>query len=258
MKDIHCHILPGVDDGARDIEMSVKMLHRALDAGVTSIVCTPHARDPYFNYQAMCSAYGELVPHANRLGIQMSMGFEVAYSKLLELGLEEWATRLTFENGADLLLEFDSESGSEMFSEYERTIYALQGMGIRVIIAHPERYRAIQNDIDLAVRFVRMGCDLQVSADYLADGLFGRRRRTAKEILSRHLCRYISSDAHRPEHYQYLPRAMRELPQARLAPPYLGERSILRLLRRALPREFGEGGSCLLVHKMGHTYPDGW
>ena len=53
MRDLHCHILPGVDDGAPDLEASLAMLEAAKRVGITSIVCTPHVRDPYFDYEAM-------------------------------------------------------------------------------------------------------------------------------------------------------------------------------------------------------------
>ena len=82
MRDMHSHILPGVDDGARDLEMSLAMIDAARRAGVTSIVCTPHARDPYFDYESMWSAYHELCRHTN---MPLSMGFEVAHQKLMEL-----------------------------------------------------------------------------------------------------------------------------------------------------------------------------
>ena len=70
---MHCHILPGVDDGAKDLAMSLDMLEAAREAGVTSIVCTPHARDPYFDYDAMWQAYRELKPHADAMGMPLSM-----------------------------------------------------------------------------------------------------------------------------------------------------------------------------------------
>ena len=57
MRDIHCHILPGVDDGARTLEESLQMLQAAKDAGITSIVCTPHCRSPYFDFDKMWSAF---------------------------------------------------------------------------------------------------------------------------------------------------------------------------------------------------------
>ena len=57
MRDVHCHILPNVDDGAKDLNESLSMLEAAKRAGITSIVCTPHCRDPYFDYDAMGDAF---------------------------------------------------------------------------------------------------------------------------------------------------------------------------------------------------------
>lgn len=51
MRDIHCHILPGVDDGAANLEQSLAMLEAARAVGVTHMVCTPHCRDPYFDFE---------------------------------------------------------------------------------------------------------------------------------------------------------------------------------------------------------------
>lgn len=64
MRDMHCHILPGVDDEASDLDESLRMLDAARRAGVTSIVCTPHCRDPYFDYNAMWDAFELLQEHA--------------------------------------------------------------------------------------------------------------------------------------------------------------------------------------------------
>ena len=192
--------------------MSIAMLDAAREAGVTSIVCTPHARDPYFDYEAMWEAYHELKPHAEVLGIQLSMGFEVAHAKLMELGVEQWAPYLAFDNGREFLLELDPGCSEARFQDYERTIYELQGMGYDVIIAHPERYRAIQQNTDIAVRLVRMGCKLQASADFVAGGRFGKEKRPAKKMFDQLLYRYIASDAHRPEHYRYFTYAVQEYP----------------------------------------------
>lgn len=209
MRDLHCHILPGVDDGAPDLATSLAMVDAARAAGVTSIVCTPHARDPYFDYDAMRSAFRAL---AERTDMPLTMGFEVAHTKLLELGVEEWAPRLAFEGTGELLLELDARCAAGDFVAYERTIFQLQGMGLDVIVAHPERYRAIQEDVELAADLVRMGCKLQASADFVAGGRLGRERRPARRMFERRLYRYIASDAHRPEHYRYLSRALREYP----------------------------------------------
>lgn len=210
MRDMHCHILPGVDDGAKDMEMSLAMFEAAKAAGVTSIVCTPHCRDPYFDYEAMWNAYHALKAEVG--DFPLTMGFEVNHTKLMELGVEEWAPYLHFDGSNEFLLELSSRCDERDFEDYERTIFELQGMGYEVIIAHPERYRAIQQNTDIAVRLVRMGCRLQASADFVAGGRLGKERKPAKKMFDQLLYRYIASDAHRPEHYAYLAHAVQEYP----------------------------------------------
>lgn len=204
MRDMHCHILPGVDDGARDLNESLAMLDAARQAGVTSIVCTPHCRDPYFDYDAMWDAYELLAAHAD--GFPLTMGFEVNHSKLMDLGME-WVDRLCFDGTGEFLLELSTRARKPEFEVYERTIFELQGKGYQVIIAHPERYRAIQEDVEVARRLVRMGCKLQASADFVAGGRMGAERKLAKRLFEENLYSYIASDAHRVEHYRYLAEA---------------------------------------------------
>ena len=207
MRDIHCHILPGVDDGAKNLEESLAMLEAAKGVGVTSIVCTPHCREPYFDYEAMLEAFDDFVAHAG--GFPISMGFEVHLPKLLELG-DDWIDRLAFEKTNEFLLELPSRSSEADFSDYERVIFRIQGCGYTVIIAHPERYRAIQKNIDIAHRLVRMGCKLQASADFMAGGRFGGEKKPAKRLFEEELYSFIASDAHCVEHYAYFERARRE------------------------------------------------
>lgn len=209
MRDIHSHILPGVDDGARDLDESLAMLDAARRAGVTSIVCTPHCRKPYFDYDKMWDAYELLCAHAD--GFPLTMGFEVNHRMLMELGMG-WVDHLHIDGSADFLLELSSGCTEADFEDYERTIYALQGKGYRVIIAHPERYRAIQKDPSLAQRLVDQGCVLQASADFIAGGRLGKEKKPAKKLFGMGLYTYIASDAHRVEHYELLAKARREFP----------------------------------------------
>lgn len=210
MRDIHCHILPGVDDGARDMKESLAMIDAARVAGVTSIVCTPHARDPYFDFDVMWATFRVLRAHTD---MPLTMGFEVTHQKLIELGVGAWAERLAFDGTGEFLLELDPGCTRESFRGYERTIYELQGLGLTVIIAHPERYRAIQQDVEIAVRLVRMGCELQASVDFLSGGRLGREKKPALKMFDQLLYRHIASDAHRPEHYAYLAEAVRNYPR---------------------------------------------
>ena len=192
MRDIHCHILPGVDDGAGSLGESIRMVAAAKKAGVTSIVCTPHCRDPYFDYDAMWDAF-ELLRSRVR-DIPLQMGFEVNHRKLMDLGMQ-WADYLHFDGSNEFLLELSTRATRVEFDEYERTIFELQGKGYEVIIAHPERYRAIQEDVDVARRLVNMGCKLQASADFMKGGRLGRERKPAKRLFDAGLYSYIASAA---------------------------------------------------------------
>lgn len=209
MRDMHCHILPGVDDGASDMQESLAMFAAARSAGVTSITCTPHCRDPYFDYLGMWKAFRAFEHEVRAIdaSFPLQMGFEVNYDKLMELGLG-WAQRLHFDGTNEFLLELSVGASPSRFGDYERTIFELQGMGYDVIIAHPERYTAIQSNLDLARELTHMGCKLQASADFVKGGRFGRERRPAIKMLKEGLYTYIASDAHYAGHYGYLRQTM--------------------------------------------------
>lgn len=216
MLDMHCHILPGVDDGSRDLDESLAMFAAAKKAGVTEIICTPHCRDPYFDYDAMCDAYdlfcskvAEIDPH-----FPIRMGFEVNWEKLVDLGVQQWAPVLGLDGPsvsgtgkASFLLELSTGTPSSEYPAYYQTVFELQGMGYDVIIAHPERYIAIQHNMQLAQQFIDMGCTLQASCDFIDGGRLGREKKPAKKMLKAGMYTFIASDAHRIEHYDALARA---------------------------------------------------
>ena len=210
MRDIHCHILPGVDDGARTLDESLQMLQAAKDAGITSIVCTPHCRSPYFDFDKMWKAFHLLKSKAGDFPLQM--GFEVNIAKLKRLGLE-WADKLHFDGSNEFLLELEDDANEVDFREYNRVVYELQGMGYEVIIAHPERYKAIQNNLELAREFMRMGCKLQASSDFLNGGRKfsiggGKVKTTAVRLFDEMRYSYIASDAHNVKHYAAFKKAV--------------------------------------------------
>lgn len=182
MRDMHCHILPGVDDGARNLQESLEMLEAAKQVGITSIVCTPHCRDPYFDFDAMWEAFRLLEQHAN--GFPLTMGFEVNHAKLMDLGIE-WAPKLAFQGSNEFLLELSTRATEYHFREYESTIYQLQSVGLDVIIAHPERYKAIQENVEIAYNLVEMGCKLQASADFIVGGRTGAEKKPRQALVRR-------------------------------------------------------------------------
>lgn len=211
MRDMHCHILPGVDDGARDMGESLAMLDAAVEAGVSSMVCTPHCRKPWFDFEAMWSAYDEFTAQAQRRypDFYIGMGFEVNYDTLSQIGFE-WARELGFAGSNELLLELSNSAPRGKYAEYQRFVFKLQSMGFEVVIAHPERYRAIQDDLELAWQFKEMGCKLQASADFIAGGRGADSKKPAIALFKEGLYDYIASDAHNPKHYKLLQKAVKK------------------------------------------------
>ena len=106
MRDLHCHILPGVDDGASDLRESMRMFEAAKRAGITSITCTPHCREPYFDYLPMWKAFRAFEAAVRKVDPEfpLQMGFEVNYRMLSKLGLG-WAERLHYNGSNEFLLE---------------------------------------------------------------------------------------------------------------------------------------------------------
>lgn len=207
MRDVHCHILPGVDDGSSSMDESLDMVQAAMRAGITAITCTPHCRDPWFDYEAMWEAFYALqskisvIPMAPKL----SMGFEVNYKKLMELGTAA-IDDLSCQTG-DFLLELPTHT---LPSDWERIVFEIQGRGYQVIIAHPERYVPIQKDLDIARQFIEAGCKIQVSSNFYTESQFSPIRKTAKHLFDEDLVHYIASDAHGPLAYEVLCRARKE------------------------------------------------
>lgn len=247
MLDLHCHILPGVDDGARNMQDSLRMLAAAHAAGVTAMVCTPHCRDPYFDYAAMLDAFDAFKaaateqPEEHGGKIKLTMGFEVNWAKLCEFGVRH-AKKLAFREGVlangarpngsaagnasngaaasnatlettspRFLFELPSALAPRDYREVFYAIDDLQAAGLDVIIAHPERYWAIQDNLGIAFDLVEAGCKLQASADFIEGGREGGvSQETAMALFKEGLYSYIASDAHNVRHYELLSAAVAE------------------------------------------------
>ena len=205
MFDIHCHILFDVDDGSNDFAESQAMLNAARNAGIDNIVCTPHCRGSHFDYQRIVNHYDVLSRFAHTQGFEMALGFEVYWENLIDFGLEN-ASHLCIENTNLMLLEL---SVGSMPVNWQRIIYSLRGQGIQPIIAHPERYRAVQNNLEIAFEMKDLGCLLQLSGNFAAGGFRSNSKRTALQLLENGLVDYIASDAHCVEDYNDYRKALK-------------------------------------------------
>ena len=200
MVDIHCHILPEVDDGAWDMEAAVAMAKIARDSGVKKIITTPHFKGE----PAALGSVG-LFRHQLRL-LQSRLKREKIEVELLPgaevlcvpqtMELAQTGRLPTLGTGRYVLMEFYFDASAGFMDE---TLHGLRQMGYLPVVAHPERYGAVQRDPELAARWFHRGIVLQINKGSVL-GAFGRR---AEDAAVRMLCRgnahIIASDAHSPE-----------------------------------------------------------
>ena len=207
MIDIHCHILPGIDDGALDFSTSIEMLRNAERAGVTDIILTPHyIKGSIYNADNVrkWKLLSELKAMAASEGIsvRLYLGNEVYIDgELLKMlaAYENEKSELMYEistlnSTKYVLVEFPVQVEDKSARE---TLFSLVQRGFVPVIAHPERYAYVQNNPDLVDEWLGAGCVLQ--GDYLSIlGRYGHRaEKTLKELLIRDKIFCLASDVHK-------------------------------------------------------------
>ena len=195
--DIHCHILPKIDDGSRSLNESLDMICEAKANGVTDIVATPHVRERDFNFEYAEEVFNLLKPYSEDMGVGLHLGFEVNCEALVEFEFKN-LDRMCFRDSDSFLLEFRNFA---MPPNWQTIIKRIQAEGLQVIIAHPERYDFIQRNINIADGLVDMGCRLQCDSYVFDLNRFDKSRRAAYKLIERGLVSWIASDSHAPEHY---------------------------------------------------------
>lgn len=235
MIDVHCHILPAFDDGAVSMQEALEMAGLAVSSGVREIVTTPHfPGEPasIWRLKTLMERHNSLAQALQKKGIplKLHLGAEVLCLPQTPMMAEKRALP-TIGNTDYLLVEFDfGKSGSYMTGMLE----ALLRSGYKPVIAHPERYRAVQENLLLTQRWVDdMGCVLQVNKGSILGNFGSRVEYTSHELLSQGLVHVIASDAHSAEQRTPHMGAVRRWMEQQFGPDYtwiLMERNPARLV----------------------------
>jgi protein-tyrosine phosphatase len=191
MVDIHCHLLPGVDDGAKDWETTLEMCRMAQQDGVSHIVCTPHANHEYnYDREAHQALLDEL--RARFSGLEFSLGcdFHLSYENISDA--IKHPGRYAIGSTRYLLVELSEYSVFNVGN----TLFELQTAGMTPIITHPERHPQLQRKPETVGDFCARGCLVQITANSLT-GAWGKVAQKACEQLLKMGCvHFIASDAH--------------------------------------------------------------
>lgn len=194
--DIHCHILPGVDDGAPDMETSRAMIRDAYEQGVRYIIATPHYRPEMFepSMKKVIRVYHELRDYAEEVGIGLRLGCEYYRNEQMIRHLDK-KLRPTMLGSRYVLAEF---STNDSFVTVRNYIYELITKGYRPIVAHVERYFCCQEP-ERIQELKKLGAQIQINAD----SVLGYEGHTIKKfcvgLMKDDLVDFIGSDAHNLE-----------------------------------------------------------
>jgi protein-tyrosine phosphatase len=196
--DIHSHILPGLDDGARTMDDSVELARHAVRDGITAIVATPHVRHDYPTPpERMESAVDRVRAALDSEGVPLELwtGGEGALEQLMAMDARTMARFSLGGAGRYVLVEFPYDGWPlPLPSEIER----LSGSGVTAVIAHPERNADVQARPERIGPLVEAGALIQLTAASV-DRRLGRRAATAaRRLLDLGLAHVIASDAHMP------------------------------------------------------------
>lgn len=199
MIDLHCHIVPMIDDGAQNAAVACEMAAHAYRSGVRTIVATPHcnlrgARKNYRgrSYTEVFSLFCALL-RQHGIPIQILPGSELfAHPSNLRRLLDERRV-VTLNHSRYLLTEFNFSSRGDDISD---ALALIARRGLVPVVAHPERYAAVQHDPRLVARWFAKGYIIQLNKGSLLGRLGHSAQITAEELLAAGLAHVIASDAH--------------------------------------------------------------
>lgn len=195
MIDIHCHLLPALDDGPASLEEALAMAAAAVAAGTTQLVATPHIDHTWRVRPSMILARAAALRDAlreNRIELELATGAEIALSRLVDLSADE-LDQVRLAGGPYLLLECPL---SPTAGDFDAILLRIRSRGESIVLAHPERAPLFQQEPARLERLVAEGLLCSLTAGSLL-GTFGQTvREFAIELLRAGLVHDLSSDAH--------------------------------------------------------------
>ncbi|MFQ5925851.1 MAG: tyrosine-protein phosphatase [Terriglobia bacterium] len=232
MIDIHCHFLPGVDDGPRTLAEAVAMVEMAVSDGITGMVATSHCNDRYrYSLERNRKLLSELSAVVGaRVALALGCDLHLSYENLQVLLAGDRS--YTINQGPYVLVEFADYAIPPQLVDI---LHQLRLKGLIPVVTHPERNPLLRRDLSRLRQLVAMGCPVQVTAGSLL-GQFGpAARQTVEELLCQQMVHVVASDAHDTKH----------------RPPRLSE------ARDAVARAFGEEQAGALFRDNPRAVVDG-
>jgi tyrosine-protein phosphatase YwqE len=213
--DLHSHLLPGIDDGAKDIEQSLALIRRMKEMGFRQLITTPHVMaDLYPNTPEIIQEKLEVVRTALKAD-KLEMPIYAAAEYLMDEAFEEKiaSEQLLCLPGRRVLVEMSFISPPPKLETY---IFQLQTKSYRPILAHPERYLFYRDDFKKYRELKDRGCAFQLNLLSLI-GYYGRPTRdSALRLLKEGMIDYLATDMHHEKHAELIAGALKDKNVGRL------------------------------------------
>lgn len=196
--DIHCHLIPGIDDGAETWDDTLAMARMAVTDGLRDVIVTPHQLGMFFQNDAVrirreTRRLAEFL-RSHQIPLRVLPGADVRVEAELVAKIRSDEVLTLADRRKHVLLELPHE----LYFPLQPVLRQLRGAGIVGILSHPERNRGLLANRELLIELVREGCLTQVTAGSLV-GTFGAApREMAEWMLSRRLVHFVATDAHGP------------------------------------------------------------
>lgn len=203
MIDLHSHLLPGIDDGARSMDEALQLARVAVDDGITHITFTPHIHPGRFDnnvstIQPVFEAFKQALKDASvPLSVAMSGEVRLSAEVLMLVAQNQIPFLGTWEGKNVMLLELPH---SHIPPGSDKLVKWLLDRNIIPMIAHPERNKDIIRDLEAVTPFVELGCLFQVTAMSMAGGFGVASAQRAMEMLEKGWITVLATDAHNLEH----------------------------------------------------------
>jgi protein-tyrosine phosphatase len=196
--DLHCHILPGIDDGAPDLATSMQMLRSLTELGFTEICATPHQRDGLFipSEKAIATALAEFTHEAKKHQpeLRMRLGAENYWDEVLIDRLRKH-TVPCYDGRRAFLFEVNPVL---LPPHLDEALFEIRLGGCLPVMAHPERYLPAQRELEFAETMSKQAA-LVVDLEALAGGHSRAETRTARQLVESGLAHAVASDMHSPD-----------------------------------------------------------
>lgn len=197
MIDIHCHMLPGIDDGAHDMEDALHMARLAVEDGITDIIVTPHMQNGFYSTIAekvlVETSKLQKMINLHNISLQVHPGAEVHIHPMLIENLHHHKIVTLCHANKYMLIELPALS----IPHYSKVLmHDLILEQITPVIAHPERNLVIRKDWHIIVEWIEMGVMMQVNAGSLLGEMGIQTQKFAQNLLKNRMVHVLASDGH--------------------------------------------------------------